>query len=111
MTLLCTASTDSGAPRISQSPPDVRGTTIAEALQFLKKAKRVYVVVPTGFDHHHHSAWHYCRISKAEARRHLTASYFKSESRFSSRFENLGYGDTTVYLGSFYDETRMEKRS
>lgn len=79
---------------------EVRGATIDDALRFIKKARRVYVAVPSGYD----ANWDYLQISKGVARKHLDYSRRLRGEPFASRMETR-FGETVVYLGSVYNKS------
>lgn len=81
-----------------QQRPDERGKTIADALRFLGHALYVYVAVPGGY-----GDWNFCRVSKSEARRFLTASYKKPDDAFASSLTWSKFdARPSLFMGSVY---------
>lgn len=98
--MLMQAAANESAPSLSsvvQKSEEI-GTTVADALAFLKRAKKVWVTVVTGAP----GDWDYCHISKAEARRYLTKSGRKPTDPFASTFEDWRHKNTSLWLGSYY---------
>lgn len=80
---------------------DAPGTTVADALRDLKKAKYFYVCVPHGFG----SDWSYCRVSKAEALRFLNSK--KPADALSSNVHWSKFDERpSLFMGDFYDQSR-----
>ena len=98
--------TEPGAtPMTRSSAPDETGSTIADAMRFLRKAKSVYVAVPRGFD----DEWDYFFVSKVQAKKHLTFLANVTERRqtgaaprIASRTKDF-YGEISLYLGNVND--------